>query len=45
MPYQTLIASVLHKYVTGRLAEQKAKPTLARRQSTAPKRRVSKPNL
>jgi hypothetical protein len=21
MPYQTLIASVLHKYVTGRLAE------------------------
>lgn len=22
MPYQTLIASVLHKYVTGRLAEQ-----------------------
>ena len=23
MPYQTLIASVLHKYVTGRLAEKK----------------------
>lgn len=23
MPYQTLIASVLHKYVTGRLAETK----------------------
>ena len=23
MPYQTLIASVLHKYVTGKLAEQK----------------------
>ena len=23
MPYQTLIASVLHKYVTGRLAEPK----------------------
>jgi len=22
MPYQTLIASVLHKYVTGRLAER-----------------------
>ena len=22
MPYQTLIASILHKYVTGRLAEQ-----------------------
>ena len=33
MPYQTLIASVLHKYVTGRLAEQheqSAKPTRAR---------------
>jgi predicted DNA binding CopG/RHH family protein len=25
MPYQTLIASVLHKYVTGRLAERRAK--------------------
>ncbi len=24
MPYQTLIASVLHKYVTGRLAEKEA---------------------
>lgn len=24
VPYQTLIASVLHKYVTGRLAEQPA---------------------
>ena len=24
IPYQTLIASVLHKYVTGRLAERKA---------------------
>ena len=24
MPYQTLIASVLHKYVTGRLAEPRA---------------------
>jgi predicted DNA binding CopG/RHH family protein len=24
MPYQTLIASVLHKYVTGRLEERKA---------------------
>jgi predicted DNA binding CopG/RHH family protein len=32
VPYQTLIASVLHKYVTGRLAEQpesSAKPTQA----------------
>jgi predicted DNA binding CopG/RHH family protein len=26
VPYQTLIASVLHKYVTGRLAEPEAKP-------------------
>jgi len=36
IPYQTLIASVLHKYVTGRLAEQPAgiKP----RSSSATKR-------
>jgi predicted DNA binding CopG/RHH family protein len=27
IPYQTLIASVLHKYVTGRLAEQPARPS------------------
>lgn len=27
MPYQTLIASVLHKYVTGRLAEREASTT------------------
>lgn len=26
IPYQTLIASVLHKYVTGRLAEKPARP-------------------
>jgi predicted DNA binding CopG/RHH family protein len=26
VPYQTLIASVLHKYVTGRLAEREASP-------------------
>ena len=26
MPYQTLISSVLHKYVTGRLAEKEAAP-------------------
>ena len=36
MPYQTLIASVLHKYVTGRLAEprtakQASKPSSKRR--------------
>ena len=36
VPYQTLIASVLHKYVTGRLAEQ---PERATKQ---PRRRVAK---
>ena len=38
VPYQTLIASVLHKYVTGRLAEQPeraAKPARSR----SPRRR------
>ena len=29
MPYQTLIASVLHKYVTGRLAERDDQPRKA----------------
>lgn len=29
MPYQTLIASVLHKYVTGRLAERKTGTPMA----------------
>ena len=39
MPYQTLIASVLHKYVTGRLAEEPrvAKPA----PGTATKRRAT----
>jgi predicted DNA binding CopG/RHH family protein len=36
IPYQTLIASVLHKYVTGRLAEQ------PRREAKQPSGRVSK---
>ena len=27
IPYQTLIASVLHKYVSGRLQEKKSRPT------------------
>jgi predicted DNA binding CopG/RHH family protein len=31
VPYQTLIASVLHKYVTGRLAERPEQPAPARR--------------
>jgi predicted DNA binding CopG/RHH family protein len=35
VPYQTLIASVLHKYVTGRLIE----PTVARRPAAAPAKR------
>ncbi|MCU0810485.1 MAG: hypothetical protein MUE59_05515 [Thiobacillaceae bacterium] len=30
VPYQTLIASVLHKYVTGRLAEREAAPKTPR---------------
>ena len=34
VPYQTLIASVLHKYVTGRLAERPPeKPARAKRQA------------
>ena len=38
VPYQTLIASVLHKYVTGRLTEPRAtKPP----RSPAPKRRAT----
>ena len=28
MPYQTLIASVLHKYVSGRLVETSPRPTM-----------------
>jgi predicted DNA binding CopG/RHH family protein len=40
VPYQTLIASVLHKYVTGRLAEQPDRPATLRHKS-APKRRTT----
>ena len=36
IPYQTLIASVLHKYVTGRLAEQPS--SVKSRSSSAAKR-------
>jgi predicted DNA binding CopG/RHH family protein len=41
VPYQTLIASVLHKYVTGRLSEQ---PIRVSEQDSRPatKRRVTK---
>lgn len=40
LPYQTLIASVLHKYVTGRLAEREgqSKTSILRRKSP-PRRR------
>lgn len=37
MPYQTLIASVLHKYVTGRLAEREAQP----QSSTVPQHKAA----
>jgi len=29
VPYQTLIASVLHKYVSGRLQEKRSRPTVS----------------
>ena len=38
MPYQTLIASVLHKYVTGRLAERTPSTTAASRPKTTGRR-------
>ena len=40
MPYQTLIASVLHKYVTGRLAEQ-PEPAAKDHRKPAAKRRAA----
>lgn len=40
VPYQTLIASVLHKYVTGRLAEQPS-PTVKPVRTPAAKRRAT----
>jgi predicted DNA binding CopG/RHH family protein len=43
MPYQTLIASVLHKYVTGRLTERPTAPASAtQRRSRAAGRRGGK---
>ena len=33
LPYQTLIASVLHKYVTGRLTERRSVPAPRSRES------------
>lgn len=40
IPYQTLIASVLHKYVTGRLAEKPTRPAAVAK-GRADKRRGS----
>src|SRR5574343_902763 len=43
MPYQTLIASVLHKYVTGKLSERENKATpVASRPGRATSRRAGK---
>jgi len=48
MPYQTLIASVLHKFVSGRFAErQPGRPAVAAKQATrkaAPQRSRAKAN-
>ena len=41
VPYQTLIASVLHKYVTGRLAEQPNQTNKPPRARSAKRRTVS----
>ncbi len=40
MPYQTLIASVLHKYVTGRLAERASPGAVGTAKSKAAARRT-----
>ena len=46
MPYQTLIASVLHTYVTGRLVEREVQPRApAARQSKAAGRRASRTDV
>jgi predicted DNA binding CopG/RHH family protein len=41
VPYQTLIASVLHKYVSGRLAERAAPRAKATRSGRTSKRRAT----
>jgi predicted DNA binding CopG/RHH family protein len=41
MPYQTLISSVLHKYVTGRLAERRSPVLGATHKPTAKRRTTS----
>jgi predicted DNA binding CopG/RHH family protein len=46
MPYQTLIASVLHKYVTGRLAEREVQPrSRALKEGKAAGRRANKTDV
>jgi len=42
LPYQTLIASVLHKYVTGRLAEREGEPKALAAAQKSPRRPASK---
>ena len=42
MPYQTLIASVLHKYVTGRLEERRSGSTASAPRAKAAARRPSR---
>lgn len=42
MPYQTLIASVLHKYVTGRLEERKPDSASAAPKTRTPARRSTR---
>lgn len=42
MPYQTLIASVLHKYVTGKLAEREASAPDSAQRGKGTARRASK---
>ena len=45
LPYQMLIASVLHKYVTGRLAEREGQPTGFGPQQKPQSRRASKTDV
>jgi predicted DNA binding CopG/RHH family protein len=45
LPYQTLIASVLHKYVTGRLAEREGKSKAIVSQQKPQNRRANKADI
>ncbi|MES2957572.1 MAG: hypothetical protein V4792_05255 [Pseudomonadota bacterium] len=45
LPYQTLIASVLHKYVTGRLAEREGQSKAPAAQHKSSSRRASKADV